>query len=82
MHKKAPPAIRGASGSVSCEFTLAEGENFSSLQVYKNDKSDSNNHFAVIKSLAESTENWLGSDRLSFQAKKFKCYGFSKNDTG
>jgi len=67
LNVQAPPAIRGASGSISCDFSLADGENFSSLQVYKNEKSDSNNHFAVIKSLSESTENWLGSDRLSLQ---------------
>ena len=41
----------------------------------------------MIKSLSESTENWLGSDRLGLQAKKFKnCvtwevyrYGHSQN---
>jgi len=64
-----PVAIRGQSAAVTCRFQLGTGEVFSSLQVYKNDKTDPANHFAVIKSLdeTETDQNWLASERLSFQ---------------
>ena len=67
---KTPAAIRGQSAAITCRFQLGAGEVFSSLQVYKNDKTDPANHFAVIKSLdeAETDQNWLASERLSFQA--------------
>ena len=69
---KTPAAIREQSGTVTCRFQLVEGEQFSSLQVYKNEKNDPQNHFAVIKSLdqVDSDQNWLGSDRLSFQERE------------
>jgi len=64
-----PAAIRGQSAAITCRFQLGAGEVFSSLQVYKNDKTDPANHFAVIKSLdeAETDQNWLANERLSFQ---------------
>ena len=47
---------------MTCRFKLAEGEVFSHIGIYKNDKKDNGNHLAYLKGTLEEPEKWLKED--------------------
>ena len=47
---------------MTCRFKLAEGEVFSHIGIYKNDKKDNGNHLAYFKGTLEEPEKWLKED--------------------
>jgi len=62
LEVKAPAANLGQTGKVTCRFKLAEGEVFSHIGIYKNDKKDNGNHLAYLKGTLEEPEKWLKED--------------------
>ena len=47
---------------MTCRFKLAEGEVFSHIGIYKNDKKDNGNHLAYLKGTLEEPKKWLKED--------------------
>ena len=61
-YNKAPAANLGQTGKVTCRSKLAEGEVFSHIGIYKDDKKDNGNHLAYLKGTLEEPEKWLKED--------------------
>ena len=60
---------------MTCRSKLAEGEVFSHIGIYKDDKKDNGNHLAYLKGTLEEPEKWLKEDsKYSYELWNLNYY--------